>query len=226
MNVPITRLNCVVLCGESMSGKTALFRTICGLSHQTEYTPTRISQHKLWTGSAGQELNIWDTSGEKQLRDLTKLFLENIDVAVIVVNLADSESFQSIDSWISDVRNAGRSDARNGRAETPGRSESTSRSESALIYVALNRVSESVVPQSDIDRLKAREGLHVFEINALTGDRVTAMMEDIAQTHKENRQRLEAKRTQEAREGNNTTSATPGPHDEHPEEGRWCCTLQ
>ena len=53
----------------------------------------------------GQKVNIciWDTTGQEAYRSLIKEYFRNTDVAIIVVDLTNVESFESIGSWIEKV---------------------------------------------------------------------------------------------------------------------------
>ena len=172
--------NIVVLCGDANVGKTSLFRTIVGIDHDEQYTPTRIAQQQFWEAPNGLTFAIWDTSGLTDVRNLTHVFLEKIDVGVIVVDLTQRSSFDSINTWIRDIRNRNTKDT--------------------LIFVALNRVSESVINTIEVDQLLAREDIQVFEINAVTGERVRVMMETIANRWAEEKARVPAATAEEEEE--------------------------
>lgn len=194
--------NRVVICGEANVGKTALFRTICGIDHEEQYTPTRIAQQSFYTASNGIKLAVWDTGGLPDLRNLIHVFLEKIQVAVIVVDLTNRESFEKIDQWIKDI---------------------TDRNDVApLIFVALNRVSQSVINSIELDHLQAREDIRVFEIDAVTGERVRVMMDAIATSwEKEKEERLRPR---------SSSPASPTPAKDSgsstPAGAGQCCALQ
>jgi small GTP-binding protein len=83
------RPGCVVLCGDSRSGKTCLFRALQNVAFQDAYEPTVLADHyRLVDPNLAQpnmpELNFWDTGGDPQNRNYLKVYLRRADVILVV----------------------------------------------------------------------------------------------------------------------------------------------
>lgn len=46
-------------------------------------------------------LHIWDTAGEEQYRSMTRFFLREAVVGLVVYDITDAKSATNMDSWIS-----------------------------------------------------------------------------------------------------------------------------
>lgn len=49
------------------------------------------------------KLQIWDTAGQEQFRSITKSFYRNSHGVLVVFDLSDRESFESVPTWINSV---------------------------------------------------------------------------------------------------------------------------
>ena len=49
-------------------------------------------------------LQIWDTAGQEKFRFITRVYYKNSVCTIIVYNIADRNSFNSIPSWIEDCK--------------------------------------------------------------------------------------------------------------------------
>ena len=48
-------------------------------------------------------LNIWDTAGQEKYRSLTKMFLQDASIIILVYSITDEESFQYLDYWYKTI---------------------------------------------------------------------------------------------------------------------------
>jgi GTPase SAR1 family protein len=95
---------CVVLCGDSRSGKTSLFRAIQAAPFTDDYEPTVLADHfRLIDPNPAlpdvPELNFWDTGGDAQNRSAVKVYLRGADAILIVT---ESVSIPQLKAW-SDI---------------------------------------------------------------------------------------------------------------------------
>ena len=51
------------------------------------------------------ELKIWDTAGQEKYKSLTKLFLKEAKIAILVYSIDNIESFNDLDEWLNLVKN-------------------------------------------------------------------------------------------------------------------------
>ena len=50
------------------------------------------------------KIQIWDTSGQPQYREIIKTYLNNVNICLIVFDLSNKISFYSLEKWINDVK--------------------------------------------------------------------------------------------------------------------------
>ena len=48
-------------------------------------------------------LNIWDTSGQEKYRAVTKLFVQDSNIVILVYSIDNKESFNILDFWYKQV---------------------------------------------------------------------------------------------------------------------------
>jgi GTPase SAR1 family protein len=53
----------------------------------------------------GQEVvfNIWDTSGEERTNSLARIYYRNAMVAIVVCDISDNESIETVQFWQQQV---------------------------------------------------------------------------------------------------------------------------
>ena len=49
-------------------------------------------------------LNIWDTAGQEKYNGLTKAFIRNANIVILVYSIVDKSSFQSLNKWLELVK--------------------------------------------------------------------------------------------------------------------------
>ena len=50
------------------------------------------------------ELLIWDTAGQEMYRSMIKMYYRGIHAAIIVFDLCERKSFESVEHWFKDIR--------------------------------------------------------------------------------------------------------------------------
>jgi GTPase SAR1 family protein len=48
-------------------------------------------------------LNIWDTAGDERFRSIMPLYYKDAEVALLVFDLTDPDSFIGIDYWLKEL---------------------------------------------------------------------------------------------------------------------------
>ena len=100
----------LVLLGESNVGKTSILKR---LEHK-EFDPnventagaTYTSRVVLLPNNDTITLDIWDTSGQKKYRSLTKFFYRDAKGVILVYDSTNEESFNELkDYWYNEVKN-------------------------------------------------------------------------------------------------------------------------
>lgn len=92
-------------------GNTACGKTSILMRYQHDYFPEGINStvagafvtSNIETPEGQAVLNIWDTAGQEKYRSFVPMYVRGASVALIVFDVTDRQSFNSIDSWISEV---------------------------------------------------------------------------------------------------------------------------
>jgi GTPase SAR1 family protein len=96
----------VVLCGESRSGKTSLFRALQGESFLSDYEPTALADHYRRINPADAlpnvpELNVWDVGGDAASRPYARVYIRGADVVLVCT---DAVLPPQLNGWLSVIR--------------------------------------------------------------------------------------------------------------------------
>ena len=97
----------VILVGESGTGKTSLINVSVGLPFQDKIESTSSSsffQKTITIESKQYSLNLWDTIGQEKFHSLTKIFIKDSKIVILVYDIADMESFKKVDFWYKTVK--------------------------------------------------------------------------------------------------------------------------
>ena len=95
----------VVFLGENNAGKTSLIqRYINGNFDDFGYTTCpSCSTKKINCDKKDYYFDLWDTSGYDRYRALTKIFISNANIIVLVYNITNKQSFLELDYWVDTV---------------------------------------------------------------------------------------------------------------------------
>ena len=94
----------LILLGESGVGKTSIisryvndrFDDNIASSSSMSYVGKIIEKNKKKI-----KLNIWDTIGQEKFRSISKLFLNDTKIVILVYSIISAESFKNLDYWIN-----------------------------------------------------------------------------------------------------------------------------
>ena len=92
----------VVFLGENKVGKTSLIqRYITGDFRDFGNTiGASYSKKKINCDEKNYFFDLWDTSGYERYRPLTKIFISNADIIVLVYDITNKRSFCELDYWV------------------------------------------------------------------------------------------------------------------------------
>ena len=102
----------VILVGESGTGKTSLINATMGLKFQEHLDTTstnNFSSKTIKINNTEYTLNLWDTIGQEKFRSLTKIFIKDSRIVLLVYDITNVKSFKELDYWykvIPDLRRA------------------------------------------------------------------------------------------------------------------------
>ena len=96
----------IILLGTAGVGKTNLINITIGQGfNEAEKTTTAssFSVKKIILNNQEYRINLWDTIGQEQFRQLTKIFFNNSKIVLYVYDITRKASFDALPSWIKDV---------------------------------------------------------------------------------------------------------------------------
>ena len=99
----------IVFVGESGVGKTNLIRISNDEPFQRERNCTVSSsflEKNIIVNNKLYSYNLWDTAGQEIYRSLSKMFLKNSKIVLVVFALNDKKSYQEVDFWINSAKEA------------------------------------------------------------------------------------------------------------------------
>ena len=103
----ITEVIKLIIIGSVSVGKTSLllryatgkFQGSLKSTSTASYIPkTKIYKNKLY------EIRLWDTAGQEKYRSLTKIFIKDAKIALLVYAIDDENSFKDLDMWLNIVK--------------------------------------------------------------------------------------------------------------------------
>lgn len=92
----------MILLGESGVGKTSIIKKYLYNKFSSEFTPSSAMNYVekiLKINNKEIRLNIWDTIGQEKYRALSKLFLNETEIIILVYSITDLHSFQELNYW-------------------------------------------------------------------------------------------------------------------------------
>ena len=97
----------VILLGNSGVGKTSLINIVTGGKFDENENITVTASYamkKIRCKKQDYILNIWDTTGQEKLRQLTKIFYTNSKIVIFVYDITNKESFTDLNYWVNDIK--------------------------------------------------------------------------------------------------------------------------
>ena len=98
----------VVFVGDASVGKTQIVNKFMKNSFKKEYKPTtnvKCSTKAINFNEKNIKLDLWDTAGQENCRNLSKILYGYSHLIVLVYAVDDKKSFENIQSWVEDVKN-------------------------------------------------------------------------------------------------------------------------
>ena len=92
----------LILVGDTGTGKTNLIQVSAGLPfNQLALTTTSCSyiQKKIKKDKTEYKVNLWDTIGQEKYRSLTKIFVKDSDIIILVYDITKKDTFESLKYW-------------------------------------------------------------------------------------------------------------------------------
>jgi small GTP-binding protein len=100
----------VILVGEPGTGKTSLINVAIGKMFTDNSPSTLIStfvQKKFNKNNKEYILNIWDTAGQEKFRAMTKIFIKNSKIVILVYSINSKETYDGLkEYWFNIITEA------------------------------------------------------------------------------------------------------------------------
>ena len=96
----------VIIVGNGQVGKTCLICQFLDSNFQLEYQMTTAPDKSIKTVQVlNKEINfeIWDTAGQDSYAAANKIFMKKADIALIVYDITEKKSFESLKNWYNRV---------------------------------------------------------------------------------------------------------------------------
>ena len=99
----------IIVVGETGVGKSNIIIRYNGGEFEPNSIPNNGSSFivKYYTfGNKVYRINVWDTAGQEKYHSLTKIFVKDSQIALLVYAINDSNSFEQLDYWYNMVKDA------------------------------------------------------------------------------------------------------------------------
>ena len=155
----------IVLVGHTNVGKTCIVRQATTGVFSEDSAPTLGASYvSKVTNVNGTDvrLQIWDTAGQERYKGMTPMYYRGAQTALIVYSVTDTESFESVDGWLSSLKE---------NAEP-----------NITLFLLANKCdceSERTVTTEQGQEKAKQMDAHFYEVSAKTGNGIEEVFSDI-----------------------------------------------
>ena len=157
----------IVLVGDSGVGKTNLLLRYLKNEFNTQTKATvgvEFGNTKVKIDNALIKAQIWDTAGQERYRSITSAYYKGAHGALIVYDITRKDSFDSVEKWLSDLKNNG---------------------EEKMVIMAIGNkcdmVNERVISTEDGEAKAQRNNIAFLETSALNATNVAKAFDELIQ---------------------------------------------
>ena len=157
----------IVVIGDINVGKTSILSRFRYGSFEQSYMPTLgidFFTKNLFYEDKTIRLILWDTAGQERFRSLIPSYLKNADCIIIVYDITNKDSFNSLTNWLSDAKN--------------------NTIEGTIFVICGNKIDlkeKRVVTNEEINEYIKKENLLYVECSAQNGEGIKELFNLIAQ---------------------------------------------
>ena len=97
-----------IIIGNPNVGKTNIYYKFVNGEFSNKYQPTIVLDFQYQTIKINEKfftLQLWDTAGSEDYKSITKGYYSNSTCCILVYDLTEEDSFNSIIDWVEDVKN-------------------------------------------------------------------------------------------------------------------------
>ncbi|OMJ77971.1 hypothetical protein SteCoe_22330 [Stentor coeruleus] len=163
----------LVFLGDIYVGKTSIINQFMYETFDNNYQATigiDFLSKTIHIGDRPMRLQLWDTAGQERFRSLIPNYIRDSSAAIIIFDVTNKQTFDSIDKWIEDVRNE--------------------RGNSVVIAIVGNKVDktdERVVTKEDAEAKAKNFSALYQETSAKTGQNVKELFNGISKALSEDK---------------------------------------
>ena len=154
----------IVFLGDNCAGKTSIIHRYNTKTFYDYQEPTIGAAFVSFTSYIEDKkmiFQIWDTAGQERYRSLTPMYYRNSRYAIIVFDMSDKYSFNSVKSWVQEL---------------------TEKKPNCNKIIVGNKVDlEIKVNQKEIVKYINQNNLEYYEVSAKTGENITNLFDYIIQ---------------------------------------------
>lgn len=156
----------IVVLGDINVGKTSILSRFRYGSFDQSYMPTLgidFFTKNLFYEDKTIRLILWDTAGQERFRSLIPSYLKNADCIIIVYDITNKDSFNSLAHWLNDAKN--------------------NTIEGTIFVICGNKIDlkeKRVVTNEEIDEYIKKENLLYVECSAQNGEGIKELFNLIA----------------------------------------------
>ena len=154
----------IMIIGETRVGKTSLISKYCknefsgGQYLSTIGIDFQIKNLKI--NSKKIRLQIWDTAGEERFRNIAKNYFQSSDGFLVVYDIANNESFETLDYWIEEIK-----------------ANSQELSKMILVGNKCDKEKERKIQKEDGKAYAKKKQIKFYEVSAKDGTNVNEVFE-------------------------------------------------
>ena len=100
--------NKVIFLGDTNVGKTSLIRISTGRKIDSGMKPTvtaSFTSKRFSYNKKDYVFNLWDTIGQEKYRALVRIFFKNAIILVLVYDITNKNSFNTLNYWHEQIKN-------------------------------------------------------------------------------------------------------------------------
>lgn len=97
----------IVFLGDQSVGKTSIIHRFKYDQFEDNYNATigiDFITQKMYIEDKTITLNLWDTAGQEKFKSLIPSYIKDSQAIVVVYDITNQDSFESISKWIEDAR--------------------------------------------------------------------------------------------------------------------------
>lgn len=153
----------ITFIGDQATGKTSLITRFKHGSFDGDYQATigvDFLSKTVFVGGTSVRLQLWDSAGQERFHSLIPSYVRDSMAVVIVFDLSNPQSFNSVTLWLEDVKK--------------------SRGEDVLLFLVGNK-SDLASKSAEAASLAHKLGMTYFEVSAKTGENVENLFKTLAE---------------------------------------------